>query len=77
MITDVSALAELAAFIVSYCERHSETVGVSCRNAIAGILASPVFADHLNRQAALYGYATEIGASEAAGFDTGWLHLVR
>jgi hypothetical protein len=68
----VSALTELAAFVLSFCDEQPETFTAPCGAAVAGILASPVFADQRNRQAALFGYATEIGASRAGGFDAAW-----
>ena len=68
----VSALDELAAFLTSYCEVHAETLGAAATRGVALILGSDVLPHAIDKQAALYGFASEIGATRTAGFNPAW-----
>lgn len=67
----MAALDELSDFIVKFTDAHAETVGASGRRDVDMILNAPVPSPSA-RQAVLYGFADEIGATAADGFDPAW-----
>jgi hypothetical protein len=68
----VSALDELAAFVVRYCDAHVDTLNVSGRRAVNDIMTTTVWPLASARQVVLYGFAVEVGAVAAPGFDPAW-----
>ncbi len=68
----VSALDELAAFVVGYCTMHAVHLGTRCTRAVTSILTTDALPFNLDKLAALYGYADAIGATHSAGFDPAW-----
>ena len=67
----LTGLDELAEFVVSYCDAHAEKDGVAGRR-VADLILSADLPNVIARQAVLYGFADEIGATGAAGFDPAW-----
>ena len=67
----MTSLDDLAEFVFAFCERN-QLHGVAWSTGVHSILASSLFADDSVRQAALYGFAREMGAADAVGFDPAW-----
>ncbi len=68
----MAALDDLAHFLVHYIDPRPGRPALSIGCAVEMILSSDALGGDLARQAALYGLADEVRATEADGFDSAW-----
>jgi hypothetical protein len=68
-----TTLEQMATFVLAYCAEHADTVAFPCDRGVESILGDThTLPTLIAQQAALYGFAVQIGAARAPGFDPAW-----